>query len=68
MQFFLQKSQPKFEFKFGFFGYFQLIKKYDETTLLIDDEYKLQEASYTNQQSSTEVKSPKTCLNEGIFA
>ena len=36
----------------GHFGFFQLIKNYDETTLLIGEKCISQEASYTAQQSS----------------
>ena len=43
----------------GRFDFFQLIKNYAETTSLIDEVYISQEASYTAQQSSREVKSPK---------
>ena len=41
-----QKSTPKV----GYFGFFQLIKNYAETKLLIDEEYISQVASYTNHQ------------------
>ena len=49
--------------KMGHFGFFQLIKKYAETTLLIDEKIISQEAPYTVQQSLGRVKSPKTCAN-----
>ena len=45
--------------KMGHFDFFQLIKSYAETNLLIDEEYVSQEAFYTAQQSSRRVKSPK---------
>ena len=51
----------------GIFGFFHLIKNYAETTLLIDKESISQEASYTVQQSSRRVKSPKTCIGENIL-
>ena len=47
----------------GQFGFFQLIKNYAETTLLIDTKIISQEASYAVQQSLTRVKSPKICAN-----
>ena len=43
----------------GHFGFFQLIKNYAESNLLIDEEYTSQEASYTAQQSSRRAKSQK---------
>ena len=43
----------------GHFGFFQLIKNYAETTLLIDEKIISQEASYAAQQSLRRVKSPK---------
>ena len=54
--------------KLGHFGFFRLIKNYAETTLLIDEEYVSQEASYTAQQSSRRVNSPKIFIREHIFA
>ena len=60
MQFFLRNSQPKFYPKNGSFWFFQLIKNYAETILLIDEEYVSQEATYTAQQSSRRVNSPKS--------
>ena len=50
------------------FGFFLLIKNYDETILLIEEKYISQKASYTAQQSSRKVISPKTCIRENIFA
>ena len=50
------KIVPK---KMGKFSLFQLIKNYAETTLLIDETYTSQKASYTDQQNSRTVKSPK---------
>ena len=47
----------------GNFGFFQLIKNYAETTLLIDMKIISQEASYAAQQSLRRVKSPKICAN-----
>ena len=41
------------------FGFFHLIKNYVESILLIDEEYVSQEASYTAQQNSRRVNSPK---------
>ena len=52
----------------GHFGFFQLIKSYAKTTLLNDEKYISQEASYTPQQSFRRVVSPKTCMRENIFA
>ena len=43
----------------GHFGFFQLIKNYAETTLLIDMKIISQEASYAAQQSLTRVKFQK---------
>ena len=45
----------------GHFGFFQLIKNYAETTLLIDKKIISQEASYAAQQSLRRVKSSKIC-------
>ena len=45
----------------GHFGFFQLIKNYAETTLLIDAKFLSQEASDIAQQSLRRVKSPKVC-------
>ena len=47
----------------GHFTFFQLIKNYAETNLLIDEKYVSQEASYTAQQKSRRIKSPKIWLN-----
>ena len=47
----------------GHFGFFQLIKNYAETTLLIDMKIISQEASYAVQQSLRRVNLPKTCAN-----
>ena len=47
----------------GHFGFFQIIKNYAETTLLIDTKIISQEASYAAQQSLRKVKSPKICAN-----
>ena len=59
VQFFLRNSQSKVYPKMGHFSFFHLIKNYAETTLLIDEKYVSQEASYTTQQKSRRVKSPK---------
>ena len=67
VQFFLRNAQPKFYPKNGSFGFFQLIKNYAETTLLIDRKYISQEAFYTAQQNSIRIKSRKTCIREKIF-
>ena len=48
----------------GHFGFFQLIKNYAETILLIDEKIISQEASYAAQQSIRKVKSPKTSIRE----
>ena len=47
----------------GHFGFFERIKKYAETTLVMDKKMISQEASYTAQQSLTRNKSPKNCAN-----
>ena len=47
----------------GHFGFFQLIKNYAATTLLIDKTIISQEASYAAQQSLKRVKPPKICAN-----
>ena len=49
--------------KMGHFGFFQLIKNYAETTLLIDMKIISQEAFYAFQQSLRRVKFPKNCAN-----
>ena len=51
----------------GHFGFFQLIKNYAETILLINKKIISQEASYEAQQSLTRVKSPKTSIREKNF-
>ena len=51
----------------GHFGFFQSIKNYAETTLLIDKKIISQEASYAVQQSLRRVKSPKTSIREKNF-
>ena len=64
VQFFLQISQPKFYPKNGsFWFFFHIIKKYAETTFLIDKKIISQEASHTAQQSLIRVNSPKHCAN-----
>ena len=47
----------------GNFGFFQLIKSYAETALLIDKKIVSQEASYAFQQSLRRVEPPKICAN-----
>ena len=47
----------------GNFGFFQLIKNYAETILLIDMKIISKEASYAAQQSLRRVKFPKICAN-----
>ena len=59
MVFFSEILNQIFVPKMGHFGFFQLIKNYAETTLLIDEIIKSQEVSYTAQQSSRKVRSPK---------
>ena len=61
--FFLQNSQQNFTPKMGHFGFFQLIKNYAETTLLIDMKIISQEASYAVQQSLRRVKFLKNLSN-----
>ena len=51
----------------GHFGFFQLIKNYTETTLLIDEKITSKEASYIAQQSLRRVKSPKTSIREKVI-
>ena len=51
----------------GHFGFFQLIKNYAETILLIDKKIISQEASYAVQQILTRVKYSKTSKREKIF-
>ena len=46
----------------GHFTFFQTVKLYAETTLLIDEECISQEVSYTAQQKSRRAKSPKFCV------
>ena len=45
----------------GHFGFFQIIKNYAETILLIDKKIRSQEAPYAGQRSLRRVKSPKVC-------
>ena len=47
----------------GHFRFFQLIKNYAETTLLIDKKIISQEGSYAAQQSLRRVKPQKICAN-----
>ena len=54
---FLQNSQSKLH-----------PKNSAEDTLLIDEKTISQEASYTLKQNSRKINSPKTCINENIFA
>ena len=66
--FFLQNSQQNFTSKIGHFGFFQLIKNYAETILLIDKKKISQEASYAAQQSLIRgVKSPKPSIRKKFF-
>ena len=65
--FFPKFSTKNFTPKMGHFGFFQLIKNYAKTTLLIDMKIISQEASYAAQQSLRRVKSLKTSINEKIF-
>ena len=44
----------------GHFGFFQLIKNYAETTLLIDERYVLQETSLHSPTKFLELESSKT--------
>ena len=53
--------------KMGQVGFFQLIKNYAETTLLIDKKFISQEASYAAQQSLRRVKYPKNSIREKTF-
>ena len=65
--FFPENLNKNFTPKMGHFGFFQLIKNYAETTLLIDMKIISQEASYAAQQSLRRVKSPKTSIREKVF-
>ena len=51
----------------GHFGFFQLIKNYAETILLIDKKIISQDASHAAQQSLRRVKSPKTSIRKKNF-
>ena len=65
VHFFSEIFIQNFTLKKRHFGFFQLIKNYAETILLIDEKHISQEASYTDQQSDRRVKSPKigaSCL------
>ena len=65
--FFSEIVNKNFTPKMGHFGFFQLIKDYAETTLLIDKKVISQEASYAAQQSLRRVKSSKTSIREKNF-
>ena len=67
MPFFSEILNQNFTPKMGHFGFFQLIKNYAETALLIDKNIISLEASYAAQQSLRKNKSPKTSINEKIF-
>ena len=62
--FFSEILNESFTPKMGHFGFFQLIKNYAETNLLIEKKIVSQEASYAAQQSLLRVKSPKTSIRE----
>ena len=53
----------KFNPKMGHFVFFQLIKNYAKTILLIDEKIISQEAPYAALKSLRRVKSPKICEN-----
>ena len=65
--FFSKILNKNFTPKMGYFGFFQLIKNYAETTLLIHKKIISQEASYAIQQILTRVKSSKTSKREKMF-
>ena len=65
--FFSEILNQNFTPKMGHFGFFQLIKNYAETTLLIDKYIISLEASSAAQQSLRKVKSPKTSIREKNF-
>ena len=65
--FFSEILNKNFTPKLGHFGFFQLIKNYAETTLLIDKKIISQEASHAVSQILTRVKSSKTSKREKIF-
>ena len=60
VQFFSEILNQNFTPKMDHFGFFQLIKNYTETILLIDEKHISQETSYTAQQSSRKVESQKS--------
>ena len=62
--FFLQNFEPKLYPKNGSIWFF---KTNSETNLLLNENFILQEAPYTDQQSSRMVKSAKTCIKENIL-
>ena len=57
VQFFSDNLNQNFTPKMGHFGFFQLIKNYAATILLIDKYYISNKASYTAQQCYRSVKS-----------
>ena len=65
--FFFEIISQNFTPKMGHFGFFQLIKNYTETTLLIDEKIISQEASYIAQQSLRRVKSPNTSIRAKVI-
>ena len=65
--FFSEILNQNFTPKMGHFDFFQIIKNYAETILLIYKKIISQEASYTAQQSLRRVKFPKTSIREKFF-
>ena len=61
--FFFEILNQNFTPKMGHFNFFQLIKNYTKTVLLIDEKIISQEASYIAQQSLRWVVSPKNYAN-----
>ena len=66
-KFFSEILNQNFTPKMGHFGFFQKIKNYAETILLIDKKIISQEASCTAQQSLRRVKCPKISTGENFF-
>ena len=61
--FFSEILNKDFTPKMCHFGFFQSIKNYAETTLIIDKKIISKEAPYAAQESLRKVKSPKICAN-----
>ena len=66
--FFLKNFEPKLHPKNGSFWFLKKNNNYAETNLLINENFILQEAPYTAQQSSRMVKSTKNLYKREYFA